>query len=124
MEVVIFGSRFKKASVEQKRIVRLVVEEIVASLEDDTYVVTGGAIGVDTWAEMARRARGLPGTVMHAKWNEYGVYNPKAGFERNVRMAVRKPDKAIGVWDGKSGGSKQMFSVCKRRGIRVQEVIV
>lgn len=124
MEVVIFGSRYKDATFEHKRVVRLVLAEIVGAFDEDTYVVTGGAIGVDTWADMARLERGLPGEVMRAKWNQDGVYNVRAGYERNVRMADRRPDLAIGVWDGASGGSKQMFDVCKRRRLKVREVVV
>lgn len=56
------------------------VIDFVNTLADDVIVVTGGAAGVDTWAEEAARARKLRVTVFYPQWKLWGK---AAGFRRN-----------------------------------------
>ena len=44
------------------------VEAYVASLPDDSIVVSGGAKGVDSWAVQAAENRGLEVKVFDADW--------------------------------------------------------
>ena len=52
-----------------------------------------------------------------------GVYNPRAGFERNAYMAERI-DALLAIWDGRSKGTKHMIDYCRKRGLDVTIEIV
>jgi hypothetical protein len=80
----------------------------VATLPPRTLVISGGARGVDTWAEEAvmlrpdLRFRCYP--VTDEEWKTKGK---SAGIERNKVMGDACT-RAVGFWDGKSPGSKHM----------------
>jgi hypothetical protein len=58
---------------------------------------------------------------MRAQWrDEYGVYNRRAGFERNDKMLDLPPELAIGFWDGVSNGTRHTRDGAERRGITLE----
>lgn len=121
MKVVIFGSRYKGIDLDRARFIQTRIWNRVKRLPRDSFVITGGAPGVDRWAEKARALQGLEGDVVLAKWREEnGVYNPRAGFERNSEMLAREPDLAIGYWDGESRGTFDTAKKAVALGIRVE----
>jgi len=72
--------------------------------------------------------QGIPIHRMPAAWDENvppgRSYNPRAGFDRNVDMAefaARAPEggAALGLWDGKSRGTRHMEVVAREHGLRV-----
>ena len=77
------------------------VEAYVGSLPEDTIVVSGGAQGVDGWAEQAARKRGLEVLIFHADWRNLGS---KAGPIRNAEI-VANSDQVTAFWDRKSRGT-------------------
>lgn len=77
------------------------VMEYVASLDDSTIVLSGGAKGVDTMAERCARERRLEVKIFEADWDRYGS---RAGPMRNARI-VAEADKVVAFWDGKSRGT-------------------
>jgi len=79
-------------------------------------IVSGGAGGADTLAEMYARNRSIPIMVIKPDWKNLDVpgavvkrignyrYNAKAGLDRNQKI-VDESDVIIAFWDGKSKGT-------------------
>jgi hypothetical protein len=71
--------------------VRAAVEALVDAMPDGTTVVTGGADGVDAWAEGAARRRGLSVAIHPADRQRHGR---RAGYVRNVEI-VEDADRVV-----------------------------
>lgn len=76
--------------------------------------VVGKATGADTVGEMYADDRGYAKDEYPPQWRVNGVYNPRAGFERNSQM-VATGTHFIGFWDGISGGTKDTIKKVKER---------
>jgi uncharacterized protein (DUF3820 family) len=87
------------------------VEEFIASLPPhiDT-IVSGGAAGVDTTAEIAARARGLNVITIRPNWKAFGRY---AGFARNA-LIVKEAHKVIAFWDTESKGTLHTIHLAQK----------
>lgn len=94
------------------------VADTVAGLPGDTTVISGGARGVDSWAERAARARGLAVEIHPANWDAYGR---RAGFVRNYTI-VKSADRVIAFWDGKSKGTAHSIRVARNLGKDIEIV--
>ena len=124
MKIAVVGSRkFKdKQFVENKMI------EIIRF--DGWTLVSGGAPGVDTWAEDYAKLMRWKTIILKANWKDlthpdavikngkYGKYDAMAGFRRN-QLIVDEADKVVAFWDGKSSGTKDTID----RAIRVGKPI-
>lgn len=64
-------------------------------------IVSGGAIGVDSFAFNAARQYGIPITVY---FPNYAKYTKAAPFVRN-KLIVDNADSVVAFWDGKSKGT-------------------
>lgn len=82
-------------------------------------VVSGGAKGVDTWAEDAARFHGVLAHVYYADWVRYG---PKAGVIRNEEM-VAAADAVVAFWDGRSSGTADTIDRARRVGKIVRVIL-
>lgn len=112
MKVIIAGSR----TIRGKRSETLVAQAVVASGFQISEVFCGLAKGIDMQGRDWGRANGLPIRYFPAPWYRLdGTYNPKAGFERNERMADAA-DALIAIWDGHSNGTRHMIQCMGRRG--------
>lgn len=80
-----------------------------------TVVLSGTARGADQFGETVARSVGWPVEQFPAFWLRLG---PRAGFERNARMA-EAADALIAVWDGESRGTKHMIDIATRKGLQV-----
>jgi hypothetical protein len=89
------------------------VKSFVARLKPTTVVVSGGARGVDTVAELAAEQAGLARDTIPADWDLHGK---SAGFKRNVQL-VNSVDGLVAFWDGHSRGTKHAISLAYQRGI-------
>ncbi len=123
-KVVICGTREFRTP-EENAEVRQAVHERVAELDkmflgEDLRIIVGRARGVDTWAEQAADEHLIHTIIEEAQWRVGSFYNPKAGFERNIRMLDLKPDLVIAFWDGYSGGTKHTIDEAEKRGIEVE----
>jgi hypothetical protein len=90
------------------------VRTLVAGLPFAFYpnefrVVSGGAPGVDSWAEEEADLLGYPTHIIHANWK---VYKKGAGMIRN-KLLVDFCDMIFIFWDGLSPGSKNVIKLCK-----------
>lgn len=115
MKTAIVGSRpkwMKRPAVVRERVWRYVME-----LPADSVVVSGGAAGVDTWAAMAARERGLVVVEYLADWE---ANRRAAGFIRN-QLIVDQSDEIVAFWDGKSPGTRDTI---KRARAALKDVTV
>jgi predicted Rossmann fold nucleotide-binding protein DprA/Smf involved in DNA uptake len=91
------------------------VRDFVHALPPGTIVVSGGARGVDSWAEDAAIERGLEIVVFRADWDRYGN---RAGPLRNAEI-VAHSDRVIAFWDGKSRGTLNTILMAHSRGLPI-----
>lgn len=77
------------------------VVDFVNALPSDTEIVSGGAVGVDTFAAHAAHVKGLRYTVYKPNWKAYGNV---AGFMRN-QIIVDNADQVVAFWNGHSKGT-------------------
>ena len=93
------------------------VRSFVRRLPVGTTLVSGGARGVDTVAEVAAREVGIPVEIHPADWNRHGR---GAGPLRNTRI-VESSDVVVAFWDGRSPGTADTLRKARlaRRPVRV-----
>ncbi len=92
------------------------VAAFVARLPADAVVVSGGAPGVDSFAEEAARARGLKILIFPADWEQLGR---EAGPIRNARI-VAHANRVVAFWDGASRGTLNTVLLAQRAGLPVE----
>ncbi len=110
-KVIIAGSRSITDYEELKK-------AIIDSKLDISFVISGGANGVDKMGE--RYARENKDTItglwiFKADWDKYGK---KAGHIRNKQMAEHA-DALIALWDGTSPGTKDMIQIALKKRLYV-----
>lgn len=99
MKVAIIGSR------------RLTVSNIGEYIpESCTEIVTGGAKGIDTYAAEYAQKLNYKLTVFLPEYHKFGKVAP---LIRN-KLIVDYSDFVIALWDGSSGGTKNVISYCKK----------
>ena len=109
-KVAIIGSR----GYPQLSQVRAYVEKLPA----DTTVVSGGARGVDTAAEISARLRGLAVEVYAP---DYAAHGGRAPLVRN-RKIVNAADTVTAFWDGQSTGTAHTIRLARQLGKAVEIV--
>jgi hypothetical protein len=77
------------------------IKEYLSSLPSGTHIVSGGAKGADSLAELEARKLGLGTTVHRPDWSK----GRSAGFDRNGTV-VDDADVVVAFWDGKSKGTQ------------------
>lgn len=108
MRTIIAGSRnLKDRSV--------IVDAIAKSGFTITTVISGMAIGPDSWGKDWGNAHQIPVIKMPALWNLHGK---SAGYLRNLAMAERA-DALIAIWDGISRGTQHMINIAKSKGLKI-----
>jgi hypothetical protein len=71
-------------------------------------LVHGGAVGADTIAGFLAGQLGWEDIEVHRPvWRPDGIYNPKAGFERNIKMVDSGIDLVLAFILNGSGGATQ-----------------
>jgi hypothetical protein len=88
------------------------VRAFVRSLPPNTTIISGGAIGVDTWAIHEAELRGLDTFVIRPDYDQYGRGAP---LIRN-RQIIRAAEKVVAFWDGKSRGTGYTIGAARRLG--------
>ena len=92
------------------------VEAFVADLPDNIIVVSGGARGVDTFAEEAAEACGLETLIFQADWENLGR---KAGPIRNEQI-IAHADRVVAFWDGRSRGTLNALVLASRVNLPIE----
>lgn len=88
------------------------VRSYLAALPKDTVIVTGGARGVDSYAERVAKEQGKAVEVLPADWTAHGK---AAGPIRNTAL-VAASDRVIAFWDGKSRGTYDVIAKARKAG--------
>lgn len=88
---------------------RYLVDRLVYLLPKEWTIVTGGARGVDTWAEETAKHHLRHVRIHKADWKKFGR---AAGFVRNNQI-VRDCDIVIAYWDGVSKGTRHTIQLTK-----------
>ncbi len=122
MKIAVVGSR----KFNDKTLVENLMVEIIRF--DHWTLVSGGASGVDSWAEKYADIMGWNKIILKAKWddlsypdviiktNKYGKkYDAYAGMRRN-QLIVNEADKIVAFWDGKSSGTKSTIDMAIKAG--------
>ena len=83
--------------------------EFVSRLPAGTVVVSGGAGGVDGWAEVAAKECGLETLVFVPDWEHLGG---RAGPIRNEQIVIHV-GRVVAFWDGHSRGTLNTLVVAR-----------
>jgi hypothetical protein len=92
-----------------------VVAAYVRLLPRDTVIVSGGARGVDQWAEEAAQRYGLQTKIFHADWEGLGH---RAGPIRNAEI-VAVADRLDAFWNGQSRGTLNTILSAQAAGLSI-----
>jgi len=83
--------------------------------EETELIISGGASGIDTLAELYADRGKLSKLILRPKYNRYGRLAP---LKRNEQM-VELCDTALIIWDGYSRGTKYTLDYAKKVGKKV-----
>ncbi len=78
-------------------------------LTDVDLIVSGGAKGADSLANILAEENQIPIKVFLPEWKKYGY---RAGFIRNSYI-IEEADKVIAFWDGQSKGTLDSINKAK-----------
>lgn len=95
---------------------RLAVRDYVGNLPAGTVVISGGAQGVDLWAEERALQAGLVVVRCIPPWDALGK---RAGMVRNA-VIVDLCDRLAAFWDGESRGTKNAIEAARKAGKPVE----
>lgn len=112
MKIAVIGSREFK---DKKLVEEVLIKELTPLA---TEVITGGAWGVDTWAEEFCEKDCTPCEVIRP-------INPTNKLDylfRNVEI-ITKADLIIAFWDGTSRGTKFVIDYAKARNKEVKIIL-
>ncbi|MDP4108539.1 MAG: SLOG family protein [Bacillota bacterium] len=82
-------------------------------------IISGGAIGADTLAALYAKNNNIKLTVFYP---DYGMYGRQAPLERNA-LIVNRADYVIALWDGKSGGTRNVILSCLEKNKPVKVIM-
>lgn len=116
MKVAVVGSRIDQSDTRYPA-VRNMVMSMVESIPYPCTIISGGARGVDSFAEEGAKAVAQKFICFPADWDTYGK---RAGYMRNERI-VDAADIVLAFWDGESKGTKHSIDLAlkKRKNLRV-----
>lgn len=113
MKVGIVGSR----SITDFEKIKEILDK---TLEKNDIIVSGGAQGVDSLAEMYARLNNMQCEVYKPEWDKYGN---AAGFIRNSKI-VEESDYIIAFWDGLSKGTMDTMMKAENNNKQIIKILV
>lgn len=111
MKLAVVGSR----SFEDLEKLSLVLDEI-HSKNKISLIISGGAAGADSLAEVWAKLNSIPVQIFLPDWKKHGK---SAGFIRN-RDIINSCDSCVAFWDGTSKGTLNSILLAKTRKIRLK----
>lgn len=84
--------------------------------EDCTEIISGGADGVDTYAERFAEGKNIPFRKFLPDYEKFGK---RAPLERNL-LIVKNCDMLIAFWDYSSPGTAHTINACIRENVPVR----
>jgi len=106
MKVAIVGSR----SINDQMFVEYLFRCFTYIFGKPTKIISGGARGIDTFAEDFAHNFNIDLQVFKPDWAKYGR---KAGFIRNEDI-IKNCDICLAIWDGESHGTKHDLELCEQ----------
>jgi hypothetical protein len=91
-----------------------VTQKMIELIPHGSLVITGGARGVDQWADSEARRLRWPRRVIEADWQTYGK---RAGIMRNCAMLDQRPRAVLAFQWHNSRGTAHTIREANRRGI-------
>lgn len=82
-------------------------------------IISGHAKGADQLGELFAKKYNLPIKIFLPDWEKFNKY---AGFKRNEEMAIYASQDngiLISFWDGESKGTKHMFDMATKYGLKI-----
>lgn len=114
MKLIVAGSR----NIIDYEAVKSAIDDLMNKGLEITVIIDGAARGVDTLASRYATEHGIENIRVPADWKKY---HRGAGKVRNSQMA-EMGDVLLALWDGVSGGTKNMIQIANKRGIPVHVV--
>lgn len=93
----------------------LLLQEFVDQHGLPDEVISGGAKGADTMAEKWARLKKIKPTVLRPSWRIKGVYNPRAGLDRNTDI-VASCTHMIAFPSSKGSGTQDSIRKARKAG--------
>jgi predicted Rossmann fold nucleotide-binding protein DprA/Smf involved in DNA uptake len=105
----------------RRRTDREAVERFVRSLPPGTVVVSGGAIGPDSWAESAAREAGLPVLIFRPDLSGVQGYGESVGryYARNQQIVDASDEIVAFVSADRKGGTEDTIRRAQKRGLPI-----
>ena len=117
MRVAIVGSR----SIEYDRLKDTAYELLCRYIPANaTEIVSGGAVGIDTLAEIYAKSNHLPTKIFKP---DYAKYGRKAPILRNDEI-VAYAQYVLAFWDGSSHGTAYTVATCIKEGVPVKIITI
>lgn len=83
-------------------------------LKNIDLLISGGAIGTDSFAQEYAKKKGLNIMILYPRWQkEDGTRDLGAGYKRNIEI-IKIATHVLIVWDGKSRGTAHDIEIAKR----------
>lgn len=117
MRVAIVGSRNIEYDKMKEKAYGLLCRHIPANA---TEIVSGGAVGIDTLAEIYAKQNGLPTKIFKP---DYARYGKRAPLVRNDEI-VGYAQYVLAIWDGNSHGTAYTVATCIQKGVPVKVVSI
>jgi len=113
MKLAIVGSRCYASLDQYNTFKRMIYGNADAFLQlgGITEIVSGGADGIDSFAEHFADENNIPKKIFYPKWELYGK---AAGHLRNKEI-VDYCDYLIAFWDGQSKGTKNSIDLASNQ---------
>ena len=106
MKVAIVGSR----SIDDQMFAEYLFRCFTYIFGKPTKIISGGAKGIDSFAEDFAHTFNINLQVFKPDWAKYGK---KAGFIRNEDI-IKNCDICLAIWDGESHGTKHDLELCEQ----------
>ena len=100
----------KLAIIGSRSLTNIDLEQYIC--DDVEEIVSGGAVGVDSYAAEYAKKKGLKLTVFLPEYDRYGRAAP---IVRNKKI-VDYSDKIVAFWDGKSKGTLSVIKYAEKTG--------
>jgi hypothetical protein len=107
----------------RRRTDRETVDRLVAGFPADTVIVSGGAIGPDTWAEEAARKRGLAVKIFRPDLHDADTLSQgqitRRYHARNQQIIDAADEVFAFVAPDREGGTEDTIRCAQRKGILI-----
>lgn len=117
MRVAIVGSRSIEYDKLQERAYELLCRNIPANA---TEIVSGGAVGIDSLAEVYAKNNHLPTKIFKP---DYAKYGRRAPIVRNDEI-IAYAQYVLAFWDGQSHGTAYTVAACIKEGVPVKIITI